>query len=238
MIARAEAPRSGVRSVGQAGEPSEREVPRGKIVPGWWGSGRSVVSAKSKARRARGGAAPPYQLKIWLRDIRPEIWRRVLVPGNIHLGRLHGIIQVAMGWTNSHLHQFTVGDTVYTEPHPDFEGDRVENERKARLCDVAPRANGSLLYEYDFGDSWEHVVLVEKILKPGEGVADLPVCLGGARACPPEDCGGVPGYESFLEAIRDPDHEEHDAMLEWVGGHFDPEAFDLKRVNGLLQRMR
>ena len=98
--------------------------------------------------------------------------------------------------------------------------------------------NDSFLYEYDFGDSWEHLVVVEKVLTPEESPAHLPVCLAGARACPPEDCGGVPGYERFLEALRDPTHEEHQAMLTWVGGSFDPEAFNLGRVNRLLRRLK
>ena len=210
----------------------------GKIIPGRWGSGRSQTPPGSKAGGQRGGPAPPYQFKISLVEIQPEIWRRLLVPGGVHLGRLHEVFQVSMGWTNSHLHQFRVGDAVYAEPHPDFEGDKVEDERKVRLCEVAPGVNDSFVYEYDFGDSWEHVVVVEKTLGVGEWVGDLPVCLAGARACPPEDCGGVPGYENLLEAIRDPEHQEHDAMLEWVGGSFNPQAFDLKKVNRLLHRMR
>ncbi len=210
----------------------------GQVIPSRWGTGRSETSPRSKARRATVGTGSPYQLKISLLEIEPEIWRRLLVPRGVRLDRLHEILQVAMGWTNSHLHEFRVGDTRYGEPDPEFDERDVRDERNVRLFEVAPGVNDSFLYEYDFGDSWEHLVVVEKILTRPEGAGDLPVCLAGARACPPEDCGGVPGYESFLQAIGDPTHEEHQAMLTWVGGSFDPEAFDLKSVNRLLQRMR
>ncbi len=210
----------------------------GQVIPGGWGTGRGETSPRSKVRRATVGTGPPYQVKISLLEIEPEIWRRLLVPRGVRLDRLHEIFQVAMGWTNSHLHEFRVGDTRYSEPDPEYDKGDVRDERSVRLFEVARGVNDSFLYEYDFGDSWEHRVVVEKILAPEESPADLPVCLAGARACPPEDCGGMPGYESFLEALRDPAHEEHAAMLAWVGGSFDPEAFDLKSVNRLLQWMR
>lgn len=197
-----------------------------------------MTSPRSKTRGRRGGTGPPYQLKISLLDIQPEIWRRLLVPGGVRLSHLHEIFQVAMGWTNSHLHQFSVADIRYGVPDPDFDQGEVRDERNVRLCEIAPRVNDSFVYDYDFGDGWEHRVVVEKILTPEDSPADLPVCLAGARACPPEDCGGVPGYESFLEALRDPTHEEHQAMLTWVGGSFDPEAFDPNTVTTPLRRMR
>ena len=131
-----------------------------------------------------------------------------------------------------------MGDTRYGEPDPEYDEGDVRDQRSVRLFEVAPRVNDSFVYEYDFGDGWEHVVLVEKILTREEGAGDFPVCLAGVRACPPEDCGGVPGYESFLQAIGDPTHEEHGAMLAWVGGKFDPEAFDLRKVNRHLRRLK
>lgn len=176
----------------------------GQVIPGRWGTGRSETSPRSKARGTRSSTGPPYQLKISLLEIEPEIWRQVLVPRGVRLDRLHEIFQVAMGWTNSHLHEFRVGDIRYGEPDPEFDEGDVRDERNVRLCEVAPGVNDSFLYEYDFGDSWEHLVVVEKVLTPEESPAHLPVCLAGARACPPEDCGGVPGYESFLEALRRP----------------------------------
>lgn len=210
----------------------------GKVSPGRWGTGRSETSRRAKARRAPVGTGPSYQLKISLLEIEPEIWRRLLVRHGVRLDRLHQIFQVAMGWTNSHLHEFRVGDTRYGEPDPEYDEGDVRDERSVGLFEVAPKVNDVFLYEYDFGDSWEHLVVIEKILTPEESSADLPVCLAGARACPPEDCGGVPGYERFLQAIGDATHEEHGEMLAWVGGRFDPEAFDLGKVNRQLRRLK
>jgi hypothetical protein len=207
----------------------------GKVIPGRWRTDTADTSPRLKTRGANSGAGPPYQLKVSLLEIEPEIWRQLRVPGGASPDRLHEIFQVAMGWTNSHLHQFSVGDIRYGVPDPDFDQGDVRDERNVRLCEVATRANDSFVYEYN---GWEHRVVVEKILTPEERSADMPVCLAGARACPPEDCGGVPGYESFLEACRDPTHEDHQAMLKWVGGSFDPEAFDPNKVNKRLRRMR
>ena len=184
-------------------------------------------------------AAPVYQLKITLKYFRPPIWRRVLVPGHYTLGDLHWVVQHAMGWTNSHLHHFKVGETYYSLPMrgTDWEDSREEDARRARLDQIAPRAKMKFLYEYDFGDSWQHEILVEKILPPDPAL-NHPMCLKGKRACPPEDVGGVWGYAEFLVAISNQEHEEHDSYLEWIGGEFDPEAFDLDEVNAMLSRLR
>lgn len=176
-----------------------------------------------------------YQLKITLRDSKPPIWRRLLVSGQVSLLDFHRIIQVAMGWTNSHLHQFIIEDKYYSIPNED-DWQPVMDERKYRLAKFAVAEGRKFVYEYDFGDSWEHLVLVEKILSPDPD-ATYPLCIKGKRACPPEDVGGVWGYEEFIEAIRDPAHEEHEAYLEWVGGDFDPEAFDLVETNRRLQEI-
>ncbi len=177
-----------------------------------------------------------HQLKVTLYDSKPPIWRRVQVPSDITLSKLHTILQVVMGWTDSHLHQFIVGTTYYGIPDPDSDRD-VKSEPRAKLNQIAPQENAKFTYEYDFGDDWLHDIVVEKILPAVEG-RHYPVCLKGKRACPPEDCGGVWGYASFLEAIRDPSHPEHDDMLEWAGGDFDPEAFDVETVNRQLARLR
>ncbi len=179
-----------------------------------------------------------YQLKISLRYIRPAIWRRVQVPSDITLAKLHLIIQVAMGWYDSHLHQFIVAGKYYGVPSSDdpFDLD-VKDERKTRLKQVLSKSKQKIVYEYDFGDGWEHEILLEKILEPERNVR-YPRCIGGARACPPEDCGGTGGYENFLAAIRDPKHKEHDEYLDWIGGEFDPEEFDLKVVNSALGNNR
>ena len=179
-----------------------------------------------------------YQLKITLRFIRPPVWRRVQVPSGITLAKLHRIIQVAMGWYDSHLHQFIVGRTYYGVPSLDeFSELELKNERKALLSQVLSKPKQKMVYEYDFGDGWEHSLVLERVLEPEPGVR-YPRCIGGARACPPEDCGGAGGYENFLAAIRDPGHEEHDEYLEWIGGEFDPEEFDLEEFDTALRHIR
>jgi len=179
--------------------------------------------------------APIYQLKITLRDSKPPIWRRVLVPGDIALGELHYVIQIAMGWYNSHLHQFIVGDLYYSNPSfglDEYAGN-VKSENRAILSRIVSGEKFKFTYEYDFGDSWEHTILVEKILPP-DPQRKLPVCIKGKRACPPEDIGGVWGYDTFLEAINNPEHPEHAMYREWIGGDFDPETFDLDAINRRL----
>lgn len=189
---------------------------------------------QGKDKKDKIGASV-YQLKVSLRGIKPPIWRRVQVPGDITLAKLHRALQVVMGWTNSHLHKFSIGGVDYAEPDPDGFLN-FQSDRRARLNKVA-RAMQKFEYEYDFGDSWEHDIVVEKTLQPEPG-ASYPVCLAGERACPPEDCGGLWGYQDFLEAIMNPAHTEHEAMLTWVGGSFDPETFDLDAVNASLRRLR
>lgn len=172
-----------------------------------------------------------YQLKVTLRDVEPDVWRRIEVSGETTLARLHKILQVAMGWQDYHLHEFQVGGVAYGEPSQEFGDDRVVKEdRRARLGRVVAGVGSELTYEYDFGDGWVHDIVVEEV-RHREPRIRYPRVLGGARACPPEDVGGVGGYAEFLDAIADPRHEEHEAMLEWVGGRFDPEWFDGDAVN-------
>ncbi len=185
-------------------------------------------------------SAPPaaiYQLKITLQDLRPPIWRRVLVADNTTLEKLHYIIQIAMGWTNSHLHDFTIHGERYAEPSPDDWGP-VLDERDYTLRGIAPRARTKIVYQYDFGDSWYHDVVVEKTSLPVEPKTKYPVCVAGQYACPPEDVGGTWGYAEFLKAIANPRHKEHKAMLRWVGGRFDPEEFDIAAINLNLQQYK
>ena len=178
-----------------------------------------------------------YQLKMTLKYIRPPIWRRMEVPAEVTLAELHLILQVAMGWTNSHLHQFKVGKMYYGEPSIDeFSELNLKDESKARLQKVLSKPKQKMIYEYDFGDGWKHDLVLEKILQPSPGVR-YPRCLAGARACPPEDCGGVHGYANFLEAISDPEHEEHDEYLDWIGGEFDPENFDVAKFDKALKKI-
>jgi hypothetical protein len=177
-----------------------------------------------------------YQIKVTLDDSKPPIWRRILVRGDVTLGKLHDILQVVMGWADYHLHQFIVGQTYFGEPHPDY-GFEMHDERRVRLNQIVTGEGFKFRYEYDFGDSWLHNLLVEKVLPPEPG-QPYPTCIKGKRACPPEDVGGVWGYVYFLEAIQDPDHPEHEHYLEWIGGEFDPEEFDLDAINEALRILR
>jgi|GEM_PF-146538 len=179
-----------------------------------------------------------YQLKLTLDGVKPPIWRRLLVKEDINLLTLHEIIQRAMGWEDYHLHMFTIAGQIFGDQEDDEFGDLgTKNETRYKLNKLGLGEKSKFKYEYDFGDSWEHTILVEKIL-PAEKGAHYPVCLTGKRACPPEDVGGVWGYENFLKAITDPNHKEHDEYMEWSGGSFDPEEFDLTEVNELLRDVR
>lgn len=179
---------------------------------------------------------PTYQLRITLLGIDPPIWRRVQVPAIITLYRLHRVIQVAMGWEDDHLHQFVAGKKRYGIPMP---GDvvRLQDEGQARLYRVLTKPRQRMLYEYDFGDCWKHEVALEEVIRPAQAL-EHPVCVAGERACPPEDCGGVWGYEDLLEAVADPEHPDQEERIEWLGEGFDPEAFDRDAVNRRLEAMR
>lgn len=176
-----------------------------------------------------------FQLKITLIDSQPPIWRRVLVKGEMTLYQLNQVIQTAMGWTNSHLHLFDVEGELYSLP--EFELDEweesVANERRVRLNTLNWKPKKKIRYDYDFGDNWRHDVRLEKVLPIEPGVR-YPKCIGGARACPPEDVGGLSGYGYFLEAISDPMNDEHESTLTWVGGAFDPDFISLDEVNAAL----
>ena len=198
-----------------------------------------MAKTKTASRAAR---TPMYQLKVELIGTEPSVWRRLLVRGDMNLGLLHAVTQVAMGWTNSHLHQFTIGNVRYSDPRmdqdmgPDQTPDR--DEGKTTLIEAVPQEKAELVYEYDFGDSWEHLITVEKIHAPDAAPKGFAKCLDGSRACPPDDCGGVDGYANLLEIIKDPKHEEYESMMEWLGGRFDPEAFDIKKVNKYLAKLK
>ena len=173
-----------------------------------------------------------YQIKVTLRHVTPPVWRRILVGADTRLGELHDILQDVMGWEYAHLHDFRVGQDSYGEPNPDYPGD-LKNERSVRLDKIAGQGS-SFIYDYDFGDGWEHDLKIEKILPVDLGT-DYPVCIDGQGACPPEDCGGPYGYTRMLEVFNDPGNEEHEEIVEWLGEEFDAEAFDADAVNRLLQ---
>ncbi|MDJ0712910.1 MAG: plasmid pRiA4b ORF-3 family protein [Prochloraceae cyanobacterium] len=176
-----------------------------------------------------------YQLKITLRYIKPPIWRRVQVQSSTTLSHLHLIIQAAMGWYNCHLHQFSIQGIEYgqLEPNYGFEDEELRDEKLVQLNQVVKQEKSKFFYTYDFGDDWSHEILVEKIL-PQDPEISYPLCLKAKRACPPEDCGGPWGYAEFLEAIQNPQHSEHENLLEWIGGDFNSEASDLNKINRRL----
>jgi len=196
----------------------------------------------AKAAKGSSDQSEPltvYQLKVTLEGIRPPIWRRTQVRGDITLFKLHKILQEVMGWYDYHLHQFLIEGERYSviSREADMLGDDFKNEKRVRLNRVIPGEKFEFAYEYDFGDSWYHKILVEKILKPDEELK-YPVCLKGKRSAPPEDCGGVGGYYNLLEALRDADHQDHKDLLEWVGDEYDPEYFDVDGVNERLKKIR
>jgi hypothetical protein len=181
-----------------------------------------------------------YQIKITLKGSEPKIWRRILVPSELKLSDFHMVIQIIMGWTNSHLHQFIKNRTFYTERMKDDDtwGDMNNVDyRKMNVSDLLTKEKEKIVYEYDFGDSWEHVVTLEKII-PFEENLQCPVCLAGEMSCPPEDCGGIWGYSNMLKILKQPDHEEYEDYLDWLGEEFDPEYFDIEGVNKILKKIK
>lgn len=177
-----------------------------------------------------------YQMKITLKDSHPPIWRRIQVKSDINLYTLHWILQIVMGWEEMHPHQFKIDGVYYGKLESGFYVD-MQDEDTTILDQVVYKQRKKFVYEYDFGDNWSHEILVERILPMEEGV-HYPICIKGKRACPPEDCGGVWGYAAMLEAIGDPQHEEYDHRMEWLGDDFDPEFFDLEAVNRELRKIR
>ena len=176
-----------------------------------------------------------YRLSVSLDECQPAIWRRLLVQGRASLHRLHEIIQVAMGWTNTHLYEFQVDGHRYTALETLDGDDGSEDARRITLAQAAAGPGDEFKYLYDFGDDWLHTVTIEG-LESREVGAKYPLCVAGARASPPEDCGGVWGYFEFLEARGNPAHAEHETMHQWIRRVFDPEAFDADRINRLLAR--
>jgi hypothetical protein len=174
-----------------------------------------------------------YQLRVSLIDIEPTIWQRLLVPKDITLPSLHSILQAVMGWTGSHLHQFKVGEVCFAEPNVDADPGPIDHAR-VTVSQLLPRSGTSCIYEYDFGDGWEHLIELEGEVPPATVTEPVPRCVAGARACPPEDCGGPPGYAQLLAALGDPDHEEHAQYAAWLSREFDPEAFGVELVNRRL----
>jgi hypothetical protein len=189
------------------------------------------------AKRKRSGRAPIYQIKVGLRGATPPIWRRLEVPADISLARLHTVIQIAFGWSDDHLHVFETPYGSFGTAGTDL-GYRAETS--ATLEQVASAVNDKLCYTYDFGDDWDHDIRVEKVLDDNEQ-AGYPRCTGGRRAAPPEDCGGIWGYAELVRVLSDPADDEHQDRLDWLGlgnaADFDPDRFDAAAVNRVLGRI-
>ncbi|HEX5000677.1 MAG TPA: plasmid pRiA4b ORF-3 family protein [Terriglobia bacterium] len=196
----------------------------------------AALTGHPRQAAKRPAASTVHQLKIGLSGSHRPIWRRVLVNSETTLDDLHWIIQVCMGWTNSHLHQFKVGLNYYSDPAFELDDflDAVSDESRATLGRVITKAGARFTYEYDFGDSWQHQIEVEKILPAVEG-ENYPQCIAGEGACPPEDCGGVYGYRDLLDALDDPTNPDHDDTLRWVGREFDPDHCDQEEINRRLR---
>ncbi len=178
---------------------------------------------------------PVYQLKITLNDIKPPIWRRVLVSEESTLNELHEIIQAVMPWFDAHLHEFHKGRVRYGIPEYDDMNPTDFDSRMTTLDEVFSSPKDKIMYWYDFGDDWRHTIILEKTL-PLDPDGFYPVCTAGKRACPPEDCGGPWGYQTMLEALHDPNHPEHEMYTEWLDYEFDPEEFDVEEANDDLQK--
>lgn len=207
---------------------------------------KKPVAGKSAAKRAAhkpaptAPAVPPgavYQIKVTLEEIEPLIWRRLLVPAEIKLSKLHDFLQIAFGWTDSHMHHFFNPEQEFFAPKgmadDDFGGPPSRDTAKTRLADVMTKTDDALRYEYDFGDGWMHYIELEKILAATPHL-HVPSCIAGENAGPPDDCGGPPGYQHLMAVMANPKHPDFKEMREWVAQPFDPRRFDLPRVNARL----
>ena len=178
------------------------------------------------------------RLKVTLKGTKPPVWRRLLVPGSMTLGDLSEAILTGMGWAGGHLHAFDVDGRQYGDPS---NTDEVADERRLTLNGVRKSGVKRFRFTYDFGDDWEHDVLIERV-EPAIPGQVRPTCVAGARNCPPDDCGGVWGYAELLDILADPGHPEREERLEWIGGDFDPEAFDVsaadRRIAGRFPQKR
>lgn len=184
------------------------------------------------AVKSAAGSTSLVHLKVTLNYIRPPIWRRLALPETTNLGDLSDIIQVAMGWNGGHLHAFKICGEQFGDPSlTDF----TQNERKVTIKSLMRGGVSRFGYTYDFGDSWEHDILIEKKRPPSDAPRG-PSCVAGKRNCPPEDCGGPPGYDALLEALAAPDNPESRELLEWVDEDYDPEEFSLDVANNRVSR--
>lgn len=193
----------------------------------------SLTSQKRRTRKTKKPTTA-FQLKVTLRDVKPVVWRQFQVV-DCKLPELHSVIQTVMGWQNCHLYYFEAGNTTYSDPSLCQDMESADG-RRIRLSHLVKQGYERFDYVYDYGDFWEHTVEVESVFQP-EDDARFPICLEGAASSPPEDVGGSMGYEEFLRIINDPEDTEHEHYLDWCGGWFDPDAFDVELVNRMLVRL-
>lgn len=177
-----------------------------------------------------------YRLRVTLDDIEPPVWRELLVPADVTLPVLHRIIQLGMGWQGTHLHRFLMGRREYLDPDPKgiMRLEHERDERRVRLNALLRTPGQTLLYEYDFGDEWQHTIALEAIVAATPGAA-YPMCVDAAGACPPEHCGGPIGYRDLLALLADSAHPNYRAFRDWVGAAFDPSAVDIAVINAALR---
>jgi len=194
------------------------------------------MAKKAVPQRTLDLNQPIFQLKITLEDIEPAIWRRIETP-DCSLADLHEVIQSCMGWDDEHMHAFEIGDEQYADLGRGVDLHEFRDSRSVRLSNLVGQGWYRFDYEYDFGDSWRHAVEIENTLPSGEHVR-YPRCVDGQRACPPEDCGSIPGYTDLLKIMKNPRHKEYKSMLEWLGGKFDPDLFDIEAVNTCLRKLK
>lgn len=193
----------------------------------------------TRTLKPKSPKAPPaiLQLHIELRHLKPKVWRRVLVPETITLQQLHSVIQSAFGWSGGHLHEFEAAGERYGSSDPEYDPQGSIGSERTRLT-KAMTGSGAIDYVYDFGDHWQHRIKVEKVL-PALPDLKLPLCIAGASATPPDDCGGVPGYMGFVQTMANPHDPEHAEMKDWIGrDSWDPAAFDIDNVNSWLAEIK
>jgi hypothetical protein len=195
---------------------------------------RPSLTPRAVARRVKQLTTLQYQLRIELKEVQPLVWRRLVIPENVTLTKLAIILEYAMGWHGGHLHEFVVGRMHYGIPDEDWPGaEPFTDERRVRLNTLVESGARRFTFLYDFGDGWEHTIKIEDLVMPPKEGKRIN-CLAGENACPPEDVGGPYAYFDFVASIRDPTDVEHSSNLQWVGGSFDPSAFDLAEVNERL----
>ncbi len=189
----------------------------------------------SIAPRPYFGGPSVHTLRIELLYVEPTVWRRFVVPSETKLPKFNRMLEAAMGWEGYHLHMFEIADLRFGVL--DEDDDDVIDERRITVKQLLPRVGSQVRWAYDFGDNWQHDVVVEAVEEPSPD-ARYPICTGGERACPPEDCGGVGGYEELREVLADPCHDEHEHLREWAGAGFDADAFDQMSVTKHLRQVR